>query len=294
MADNKTKIFGIGVSGLVGSRIVEILQDKYTIDNLSLDTGVDITNPQTLDIISKDTTHPIVLHLAAKTDIEGCEKDKPLGEQGDTYKINVLGTQNIVNACKQSNKKIIYISTDYVFDGENPPEGGYTEEDTPHPNNWYGESKYQGEEVVKNSGLPYLIIRIGFPYRKEFELKKDFVRVIRENLKNNQPISRIIDQKITPTFIDDIAIALDKLIETNAQGIYHVLGSQSLSPYEAARIIAQKFNYDPSIISKSTKAEVFKGKAPRPTDLTINNQKIKKLGVNMRTFEEGLEAIKQQ
>src|SRR5471030_694297 len=111
MGENKTRIFGIGVSGLVGTRIAEVLQDRYRFDNLSLDTGVDITHPETLDVIRNDIEHGIVLHLAAKADVDGCEKDKELGEEGLAYKINVLGTQNVVNACKEGNKKIIYIST---------------------------------------------------------------------------------------------------------------------------------------------------------------------------------------
>jgi dTDP-4-dehydrorhamnose reductase len=289
----KTKIFGIGISGLVGTRIAEVLKENYIFDNLSLDTGVDITNPATLDVIRKDTEHPIVLHLAAKADVDGCEKDKELGEEGAAYKINVGGTQNIVNACKDGNKKIIYISTDFVFDGENTPAAGYTEEDTPHPINWYGETKYKGEEVVRNANIPYIITRIAYPYRQDsFPLKKDFVHAMLGRLQNNQPIIGVTDHLMTPTFLDDIALALGKLIESKAEGIYHVVGSQSLSPYDAAMLIAQKFNCDTSLIGQTTRAEFFKDKAPRPQNLTLNNQKIKQLGITMKTFVEGLDFVK--
>src|SRR5205823_835051 len=104
--------------------------------------------------------------------------------------------------------------TDFVFDGENTPQGGYTEEDAPHPLNWYGETKYRGEEVVRNSGIPYLIVRIGYPFRKEFEQKKDFVRAMLGRLQNNQPIVGVTDHIMTPTYIDDIGFALDTLIQT--------------------------------------------------------------------------------
>jgi dTDP-4-dehydrorhamnose reductase len=289
----KTRIFGIGVSGLVGSRIAEVLKDQYIFDNLSLDTGVNITNPQTLDVIRRDTQHPIVLHLAAKADVDGCEKDKDLGEEGAAYKINVLGTQNVAAACAQGNKKMIYISTDFVFDGENTPQFGYTEEDTPHPLNWYGETKYKGEEIVRNMNIPFIITRIAYPYRKEeFALKKDFLHAMLGRLKNNQSLAGVTDHLMTPTFLDDIALALGKLIETNAQGIYHVVGSQSLSPYEAAIAIARAFNYDTSLVSQTTRAEFFKDKAPRPYNLSLNNHKLQQLGIKMKTFQEGLEAIK--
>lgn len=289
---DKTKIFGIGISGLVGSRIQELLKDKYSFDNLSLDTGVDITDASTLDVIRKDAEHPIVLHLAAKADVDGCEKDKDLGKDGAAYKINVNGTENVVNACKEANKKIIYISTDFVFGGDDAPEGGYTEECKPHPVNWYAETKYLGEEVVKNSGIPFVITRIAYPYQKEdFALKKDFVHAIWGRLANNQPITGVTDHLMTPTFLDDIAHALDVLIAQNQTGIFHVVGSEFITPYDAAMKIAETFGLDKSLISKTTREEYFKGKAPRPFNLSINNDKIKRLGVHMRGVSEGLKTL---
>lgn len=289
------KIFGIGASGFVGSQISEILHDKYMIDNLSLDSGVDITDSSTLDVIKKDKDHHIVLHLAAKADVDGCEKDKPLGENGAAYHINVLGIINIINACKESNKKIIYVSTDFVFDGEKTPEGGYTEDDTPHPINWYAETKYMGEEIVKKSGLEYVIARLAYPYKlKEFPLKKDFLHAIMDRLKNKQPVTAVTDHMMTPTFLDDFAFGIDALINQNATGIYHLVGSQPLSPYDAAIKIAEKFGFDKSLIQKTTRAEYFKDRAVRPFNLSLNNDKITKLGVKMRTFDEGLQELKVQ
>ncbi len=289
---DKTKIFGIGISGLVGSRIQSLLEDKYSFDNLSLDTGVNITDPSTLDVIRHDTEHPLVFHLAAKADVDGCEMDKEKGEEGAAYQINVKGTENVVNACRGMNKKIIYISTDFVFDGENTPEGGYTEEDTPNPINWYSETKYKGEEIVRNSGVPFLIVRIAYPYLKEeFPLKKDFVHAMLGRLQNNQPITGVTDHLMTPLFLDDMAYALDALIAKNQTGIFHVVGSEFISPYDAAIKIAETFDLDKTLISKTTREEYFKGKAPRPFNLSLNSDKIQGLGVHMRSFSEGLREL---
>jgi dTDP-4-dehydrorhamnose reductase len=285
------KIFTVGGSGLVGSRIVELLEGKHEFDDLSLTNGVDITNPSSLDIIRDDTEHDVVLLLAAKADVDGCEADKSMGEEGSAFKINVGGTQNVVNACKQSNKKLIYISTDFVFDGEKEPPYAYTEDDMPNPKNWYATTKFKGEEVVRNSGIPYLIVRIAYPYRKEFPLKKDFVRAIATRLENKQPVAAVTDHIMTPTLIDDLAYALDALLENNEKGIYHVVGSESLSPYDAAITIADVFGFDKSLISKTTRAEYFKGKAKRPFNLSLNNARIKQLGVTMHGFAEGLQII---
>jgi dTDP-4-dehydrorhamnose reductase len=284
----KTKIFGIGVSGLVGTRITELLP-QFSFDNLSLDTGVNITDPSTLSVITQDSEHPVVLHLAAKADVDGCEKDKPEGKDGAAYKINVLGTKNVVDACKAKNKKVIYISTDFVFDGKVPPEGGYTEVDTPNPINWYSQTKFEGEEIVRKSGLPFIIIRIAYPFQKEpFVLKKDFYHAIKDRLAAGQPVSGVTNHIMTPTYLDDIAGALGKLIEINAEGIYHVVGSESLSPFNAALAIAEIFGYDKKLISGTTREEFFKDRAQRPFNLALNNDKIKKLGIKMKGFSEAL------
>jgi dTDP-4-dehydrorhamnose reductase len=282
------KVFTIGGSGLVGSRIVKLLQDKYSFTDLSLTNGLDITDPSTLDVIRNDTEHDIVLHLAAKADVDGCEADKPLGENGPAFKINVGGTQNVAEACKVGKKKMIYISTDFVFDGKDTPKGGYTEEDIPLPLGWYAETKEKGEEIVKKAGIPYIIMRIAYPYRKEFEAKKDFVRAVKDRLAQELSVTAITDHLFTPTYIDDMAPAIDALITNDASGIYHVVGDQSLTPYDASILIAKTFGYDTSLVGKTTREEFFLGRAPRPFDLSINNAKIKQLGVKMHSFEEGL------
>lgn len=288
------KIFTIGGSGLVGSRIIELLEEDYQITDLGISNGVDITKPETLEIIENDIEHEVVIQFAAKADVDDCEKDKPLGEEGAAFKINVTGTQNVVAACKMGEKKIIYISTDFVFDGLNTPEGGYTEEDTPHPLGWYAETKEKGEEVVKKAGIPYSIVRIAYPYRKEFEAKKDFVRAIKDRLSQGLSVKAVTDHIFTPTFIDDIALAIDALLKNEATGIYHVVGDQSLSPYEASLLVAKTFGYDVSLVEKTTREEFFAGRAPRPFDLTLDNAKIEKLGVTMKSLEEGLLEMKDE
>jgi dTDP-4-dehydrorhamnose reductase len=287
------KILGTGLTGLVGSRIVELLKSKYEFENLSRTSGVDISNKnQVLEKI-KNSDAQVVLHLAAKTNVDECEKDKALGRNGDTWKINVEGTQNVADACFKANKKLIYISTDFVFDGENPPIDGYLEENTPNPVNWYAQTKYEGEKIVKQLKTPWLIARIAYPYRADFS-KTDFFRAIFNRLKKDEPILAVTDHIFTPTFIDDIASALNVLIKNNSQGIFHVVGSQSLTPFDAANLIANKFGFNKSKISTTTRSEFFKNRAVRPFQLTLNNDKITKLGVNMRTFEEGIKEIKSQ
>jgi len=284
------KILGTGLDGLVGSRIVELLKDKHEFENLSISTGVNITDRDVILEKIKTSDAQIVLHLAAKTNVDGCEKDKALGEDGEAWKINVGGTKNIADACSQTNKKLIYISTDFVFDGNKEV---YSEEDIPNPINWYAKTKYEGEKVVQASKIPWIIVRIAYPYRAVFE-RLDFARAILRRLQEGFPIAAIKDHIFTPTYIDDIASAFDMLISKNSQGVFHVVGNQSLTPYDAALLVAKTFDFDQNLISKTTREEFFKDRARRPFQLRLKNDKITKLSVRMRTFEQGLREIKSQ
>jgi dTDP-4-dehydrorhamnose reductase len=300
----KIKIIGTGITGLVGSRIVELLKGQYEFENLSLETGVDISDKKQVAKIINDSPARVVLHLAAKTDVDGCEKDKDedtkILKEGKIEKfaglksawaVNVEGTRNLVEAARAKGAKIIYISTDFVFDGNKE---FYTEEDFPRPVNWYGVSKLEGEKVVISSGIPYLIIRIAFPYRAVFKNKSDIVRNIIQRLKEESRILMVSDQMITPTFIDDIALALDFVIRNKAEGIYQVVGSDSCSPLALAQVIANTFNLDQSLIGQTTREDYYASRAPRPFSLVLKNDKLKKLGFKMSTLSEGLRKVKSQ
>lgn len=290
----KQKIIGTGLSGMVGSRIVELLKDQYEFEDLSLEAKVDIRHKKKVEQKISQSKAEIVLHLAAKTDVDGCEKDKALGKKGDAWTINVGGTKNVVDACQHLDKKIIYISTDFVFDGESPPAGGYTEEDKANPINWYGQTKYEGEKIVQNSRNRWLILRIAYPYRAKFTQKLDFVRLILEKLRKNQQVLALIDHIFTPTFIDDVVFGLNTLIKRGSVGIFHLVGSQFLTPYQAINLIAEQFGLDKVLIKGVKMKNYYQNRALRPKNLALKNEKIKKLGIKMRTFEEGIKELRKQ
>lgn len=279
---------------MVGSRIVELLAGKYDFEDLSLENGGDITDRQMVLKKIREFAGEWIFHLAAKTDVDSCEKDKELKEDGATWRINVFGTKNLVDGCAASGKKILYISTDFVFDGENPPSGGYSEKDTPNPINWYGQTKYEGEKIVQRNAGNWIICRLAFPYRANFAPKKDFLRAILSRIKNGEKIQAVSDQIITPTYIDNLAFALDELLRYGIRGIYHVVGSQFLSPYEVAKLIARAFHCDENLIGKVKREDYYLGRAKRPFKMAIKNDKITKLGIRMCSFKDGLNEIKEQ
>ena len=120
------------------------------------------------------------------------------------------------------------------------------------------------------------------------------MRGLIDRLKKGESLKMVTDHVMVPTFIDDLVNALDVLIQRRELGIFHVVGSQSVTPFEVAVKIAEKFDFDKNLILKTTRKEYFAGKAPRPFCLNLKNDKISKLGVEMSTFDKGLTEIKSQ
>lgn len=293
----KQKIIGTGLSGLVGSRIVELLQDKYEFVDFSLDSGVNVLDQESLaTAFEKNKDAIAVIHMAAFTDTNAAWEQKG-NTSGICYQLNVEGTKNILNLAQKYNQQLIYISTDFIFDGNQTTP--YLETDTPNPIEWYGETKYLGEKVILDSGYQnYNISRITYPYRSKFETKVDIVRKVLTKLQNNEPVKMFSDQICTYTFIDDIATALAYFINNKTNGIYHLVGSSSHSPYEMCLEIADVFGLDKSLISASSLDAFIKsqpeGSRPWQKTLITSNKKVTDLGLKFKTLTEGLEEIKKQ
>ena len=286
------KLLGTGLSGLVGSRIVELLSPKHTFTNYSLENGVDITDREDmLSRINKEAEAPWMLHLAAYTNVQQAEKDRSLGEESAAWKVNVTATQHIVDACVPSGKRLLYVDTDYAFDGKKKT---YNEDDAPSPQGWYAITKSEGAKRVLAMGERGLVIRISNPYRANPVGKTDFAHKMLERLTNRDEIVAPMDQLFVPTFIDDIAVAIDTLISANAAGLYHVVGSQAISPFDAARTVARTFGLSEELVKETSFATYFSGRAPVPQYAVLANDKIRALGVSMRGFTEGIEEVKKQ
>ncbi len=273
-------IAGTGMTGLIGSRIKELLSGDFDFVSLA-QQDMDITSAGAVETMLHKTNFDILLHLAGYTDVDRAETEKET-----VHKINVEGTQNIFAAVQNMGKKMIYISTDFVFDGR---QDFYTEESTPNPLSYYGETKYQGEAIVHGNAM---IVRISYPYRAQFQNKSDIVRNILELFKNGKSITGVTDNLFTPTFIDDIAAGLKYLMNNFAPEIYHLNGGESLSGYDLAITIADSFGLDKNLVGKTTFAEFYKDRARRPQKSVMKSTKNN--FYKMKTVREALEEIKLQ
>lgn len=287
----KTTIIGSGLSGMVGSRFTELFNEEFKFTNLDLVAGTDITDVNQVEK-ALDCPATTVIHLAAFTDVSKAYSETG-NKNGIVYQVNVLGTQNIARACKKYGHYLIHISTDFVFDGKK--QEPYTETDQPQPIEWYGQTKLLAEQKVGDSGCQHVICRLAFPFRANFPQKEDLVRKIIAKLKINTLHPMFIDQIITPTFIDDICQALKIFIEKKPSGIYHVVGSTFLSPFELAKKIAAIFDIKANIKSISFKDFLITDPRPRQQFLKISNAKLRAdFDIKMKTIDEALLILKDQ
>ena len=274
------KILITGSTGLIGTKIIDLLKNKFEFIELKQPKFDLIDKQNIINNLSQD--FDLLLHLAAYTNVDGAEKEKEL-----CRKINVQGVQNLLDIVQLKKKKLIHISTDFVFDGTNPP---YFEDSKSGSINsdicYYGKTKYEAEQIVKNKAM---IVRLSYPYRQEFSLKSDFVRTIKSLLKKQKEINLVNDSIITPTFINDIVYGLEYLINHYQPEIYHLVGSSSHTPYEAGQMIAKTFNLNQALIKPISYQEYFKNKAPRPIKSIIKSNK--NTFYPMSSFSEGLKKI---
>lgn len=283
-------IIGTGLSGLVGSRVKELLKDSFVFQDLSRETGYDITDVSSLEDTITASKSSWVFHFAAFTDVQGAESQRDQ-KDGPAWQINVEATKNLAEICKNTHKKLLYISTDYVFSGDKEM---YAEDDTPQPMSWYGVTKYEGEKQVYPLGDQMVIVRISNPYRSHPVGKMDFVHKIVERLKNKLQVQAPEDQEFSPTYIDDLASAIQAIVKANASGIYHVCSKEGITPYSAALDIASTFSLDTAFVEPTTYETYFQGKAKAPQHAVLKHDKILQLGVNLHSFKEGLEEVKTQ
>lgn len=301
-----------GSTGLIGTRITELLGGKHTFIPL-LQTEIDITDAQSVREKIAPLEFDILLHLAAYTNVDGAEQNKELCRA-----INVDGTRHLFEISQEKKAKMIHISTDFVFDGKlsgakpemifseskrgplsndnkrsdfgvgakDPLEiPSYIETSLPNPISYYGQTKYEAEQIVKDHAM---IVRLSYPYRREFPEKRDFVRTVKHLLEQGKPLSMVTDSLITPTFIDDIVHGLDHLIAYYSPEVFHLVGADSMSPFDAGKMIAKAFGLNEGLIQPTTYAEYFKGKALRPQWARIVNTNKE---IKMKGFMDGLRQI---
>ena len=289
------KICITGANGMLGEKCATMLSERYSVcasdigDSLLYPIAIpylqlDISDYNAMKRLIKKVNPDVIINCAAYTDVDGAEEHRE-----SAWKVNVEGIENIVKAAEPLKSHIIHISTDYVFDGVNGP---YSEEDEPKPINYYGETKLASEKVLEEYPFNWTIIRTNIIYGNSYNQKASFVNWVINKLQNNDKINIVNDQFGNPTWADGLAMAINKIIEKQASGIYHYGGADYLNRFEFTLKITDAYNLNNKNISKITTRSLGQ-LAKRPYKAVLISEKIaNELGAKLFTIQEALNAIK--
>lgn len=281
------KFFITGGSGLLGERLATVVDPddelilSHNLNKTPDSVKCDITNHEETRKTIMKYDPDVIIHTAAMTNVDLCE-DKI----DQTYSINADATGNLAKIADDLNIKIIYVSTDFVFDGK---QGNYKEDDNTNPLGIYAKSKYQGEVQLKQNTDNYAIGRVSVLYG--WHNRANFTTWVIDELRKGNEINIVTDQINSPTYADNAAEALFKLAKTDKTGIYHTAGNDLISRYDFTLKIAEEFDLNCDLINPIT-SDKFIQKAPRPRDSSLNVKKIEDdLGFCMETCSESLKRM---
>ena len=258
------KVLVTGANGQLGYDVIKRLE-KSNIEYLGTDRdSLDITDEEQVKRVISAYNPDVVIHCAAYTAVDKAEDEKEF-----CYAVNVLGTKYIADVCKVINAKMVYISTDYVFDGEGDEPFGVT--DKPNPINYYGQTKYEGEVEVQKILDKYFIVRISWVFGSN---GNNFVKTMLRLGKERDEISVVADQIGSPTYTPDLAKLLVEMVKTDKYGVYHATNEGYCSWYEFACEIFKQAGIDVKV--KPIKTEDFPTRAKRPKNSKLSKNNLVK------------------
>lgn len=279
----------IGASGFVGSYLLETFRADHSVvgtfaaDSLPGLQPLNITDATAVRNFFDRHSPEVVLCPAAQPHVEGCERDPEA-----TQKINIEGLANVVRETQRVDARMVYFSSEYVFDGTDGP---YSEGDATNPINEYGRQKLAAENLVRGNLRNFLIVRLSAPYGWE-RREKNFVMQMLHRQQTGEPIRVPEDQVITPTYIRDLARAVHTLVGQDRTGIFHVAGGECTVRTDFARLVAQTFGLAPDLV-RPVPTSALNLAAPRPKSAGLNTDKAAgALGHHLSSPREGLAAMR--
>lgn len=244
---------------------------------------IDVLDRAALKQAVMGTMSDVVINLAAMTNVDRCESDKLT-----CWNVNVTLVEQLARLCRIIDSQLVTLSTDYVFDGVKGP---YTETDIPNPISYYGKSKHAAENVALAAGVNAAVVRTNVVYGPD-ETHPDFVRWVIDALDSGTSIKIVSDQYSNPTYVDDVAEAVLRIVRRRRSGIYHVGGEDRVSRFEFARRIATMFKGNADLLVPITTAELNQP-ARRPLQGGLITLKAETdLGFKMRGIESGLVSLR--
>lgn len=294
------RILVTGSNGLLGQKLVSLLSSFPEVDLLATGRGsnrnpvgnytylsADLCSEPEVKALIAQSLPEVIIHCAAITQVDDCELYPE-----KCWSSNVTATEYLLAACRHTTVHFQYISTDFVFDGENGP---YREDDEPNPVSYYGKSKLTAEQAVQKSGLRHSIVRTVLVYGVAHDLSRsNIVLWVKQCLEEHKPIKVVNDQWRTPTLAEDLALGCWLIIDKKQEGIFHISGEEGMTPFELANKVADSFELNRNLIIP-VDASTFTqpGKRPPRTGFIVHKAR-NLLGFEPHGFVKGLEILKRQ
>lgn len=276
------RVLVTGASGQLGKDVVDLFQQKgHEVMGCSR-SELDITNLEQCQQVINEFQPDSIIHCAAYTAVDAAETDVD-----GAYKVNAVGTRNVAVVAEKIGAKLVYISTDYVFNGHSAVP--YQEYDNTDPQSVYGKSKRAGEILTQSLSSRYFIVRTSWVYGQH---GNNFVKTMLRLGQEKPQLQVVHDQKGSPTYTVDLAHFLEELIHTEKYGIYHASNSGDCTWFEFTQAIfeeAQKLGFKITAQVEPCITEQFPRPAPRPAKSVMDHLSIRTNGLNdLRPWREGL------
>lgn len=260
------KVLVTGVKGQLGYDVVNELEKRGHIA-VGVDVEeMDITDAKKVEEVIAEENPEAVIHCAAYTAVDAAEDNEEI-----CRKVNAEGTENIAKVCKKMDIKMMYISTDYVFNGEG--ENAWEPDEKREPLNVYGQTKYEGELAVENNVEKFFIVRIAWVFGVN---GKNFIKTMLNLGKTRDELNVVNDQMGSPTYTYDLARLLVDMIETDKYGRYHATNEGLCTWYEFAKEIFRQAGMNVKVNPVSS--DEFPAKAKRPHNSRMSKEKLSQNG----------------
>jgi dTDP-4-dehydrorhamnose reductase len=283
------KILVIGGSSILGYKLLQLfIKKNISVEYTFYKTKIPVKNGHELDIRNEtdvmnviDKIKPThVILVAALTNLDLCESNHDLADS-----INVKSVENVITACKKAKSKLIYVSTSFVYNGEKIE---YYEDDPIKPATYYGKTKGKAEELVRKSGLKFLILRTDalYDWIEKWQRDNSVTRALK-SLREGKILREVNDWYNTPTYVKDFVTATFKLIKNNKEGTYHLSGSEYINRYNWSLNVADVFKLNKTIESINSNELNLSAKR---VNINLKNTKLyNDVGILMKNTKQGLE-----
>jgi len=293
-----SRVLITGSNGFIGQELVNQLLARGDMELIAVSRGenrvkhrnnfiyrsADVCNEDALESVIAEYKPDTVIHTVAMANVDQCE-----AHPAECNLINVTPVQHLTRMAERFGFHLIYLSTDFVFDGLNGP---YKEEDEARPLNHYGASKYEAEQIIQQSGSLWSIVRTILVYGAPRDRNRsNLILWVKKSLENKQEIQVVTDHFRMPTLVDDLARACLTIASKKTRGIYHISSDELFSVYEIAQKVADFWNLDKSLLKPVQSADLS-SQVARPSYTGFKIDKARKdLGFSPSNLTEGLEKI---